>query len=77
MMQTDYKITAETFWLEALVVALIDLVLLLFLIWRIKPVRFRELKWPLAGTSGVAWGIFAVALLWGQWDLYYRHFYPD
>ena len=28
------------------------------------------------GSSAVLWGIFAAAVLWGFWDIYYRYFFP-
>jgi hypothetical protein len=72
----ETKLTSEMFWLGALVAALVDMVLVLLLALCVKPVRFRQLTWALTGTSTVLWGIFAMACLWGFWDLYYRHFYP-
>jgi hypothetical protein len=62
---------------KALVLAFIDLGLVLFLVWRIQPARFRQITWALAGASAIFWGIFATILLWGFWDWYYSYFYPD
>jgi hypothetical protein len=55
---------------------LIDAAFILLLAWRIKPVRFRELRWPLAGTAALSWSIFGLALVWIFWDSYYQYFYP-
>jgi hypothetical protein len=72
----DTKLTSETFWLGALLAALIDVGFVLLLVLCIKPARFRQLTWTLTGTSAVLWGVFAAACLWDFWDLYYRYFYP-
>lgn len=76
-MPPDLNPISEAFWQRALLAMLIDVVLVLLLLWRIKPTGFRELKWVLVGTSGIFWAIFSIALLWGFWDSYYRHVYPD
>ncbi len=70
-------LSSEIFWTEAVLVALVDLGVVFVLIWRIKPAQFRALKWEVTGVSGIAWGIFAVALLELFWDLYYRFIFPD
>jgi hypothetical protein len=77
MTATDLKLGSELFWQGALLAMLIDLVLVSLLLWRIKPTGFRQLKWVLVGASAIYWGIFGYALLWGFWDSYYCHFYPD
>ncbi len=56
--------------------ALLDAALLLLLTWRIKPVRFIELKWPLAAAAALFWGGFAFFLVQVFWESYYRYFYP-
>lgn len=61
---------------KTLVIAFLDLSLLLFLAWRIRPARFRQLTWALVGAAALFWGIFATILLWGFWDWYYSYFYP-
>ena len=55
---------------------LIDAAFVLLLIWRIKPRRFRALKWPLAGTAAIFWSIFGIVLVRMFWETYYQHFYP-
>jgi hypothetical protein len=77
MIPPAYDLTSEIFWQGALFAALIDAVLVLLLLWRIKHTHFHELKWVLVGTAAICWGIFGMALLWGFWDSYYRHFYRD
>lgn len=48
----------------------------LLLAWRIKPARFRQLTWALAGASAIFWSILWIAVLWAYWDLCYRHIFP-
>jgi hypothetical protein len=63
-------------WVSAGVVVLVDVALILFLTWRVKPSRFRELKWALAGTAALLWSAFAVVRVAVFWNDYYRYFYP-
>ncbi|MGB8644729.1 MAG: hypothetical protein WCF84_05795 [Anaerolineae bacterium] len=77
MPSSDLNLTSEILWQSALFTALIDLALVLFLLWRIKPRTFHELKWAIVAVSSISWGVLAVALLYGFWDSYYRYFYPD
>ncbi len=72
----NFRIPSEQFWLSAAVTAVVDAIFILILIWRIKPSRFRELRWTLVGTAAVLWSGFAVFLVSAFWDSYYRHFYP-
>ncbi len=71
------RLSSDIFWVEAGIVAVIDLALLLLLWWRIKPAQFRRLKWDLVAASGLGWGIFAVALLQIFWDWYYVYLFPE
>ncbi|MFQ6100399.1 MAG: hypothetical protein ACE5OS_04100 [Anaerolineae bacterium] len=76
MTPLDIKATSGLYWASTLIVALIDVGSVLLLAWRVRPARFRQLTWVLAGASAILWGISATALPWGLWDLYYCHFYP-
>ena len=51
-MQLPYNLSVSSnqFYWSAIVIALIDAALILLLVWRIKPARFRELRWMLVGT---------------------------
>jgi hypothetical protein len=68
------RLTSEDMWQSALVTALIDVILVTFLAWRINRERFHRLRWPLAVAAGLFWGIFAIALYQIFWDSYYRYF---
>jgi len=55
------------YWLCALVTALMDSAFVALLVWRLKLVFFRQLKWPLVIASGVFWfGLWS----WAMWDPY-------
>jgi hypothetical protein len=76
-MTTEIRATTELFWKSTIIVAAIDLVLVSVLAWRIKPARFRQLKWPIAAASLLFWsGMWSFAM-WGYWwDLAYRYVFP-
>lgn len=76
MLPENFRLTTEQFYMSALVIALIDAVLILLLAWRIKPARFRALKWWLVGSAAVFWSLFGFVLVRVFWDSYYRYFYP-
>ena len=58
-----------------LVVVVFAIALMSLLLWRIKPSRFRALRWQsFSLASGIFWGVFAVVLYQVYWDSYYRYF---
>ena len=64
------RLTSEDMWQSALVTALIDVILVAFLVWRINRERFHRLRWPLTVAAGLFWGIFAIGLYQIFWDSY-------
>ena len=72
----NLSITSEQFFWSGIVIAFIDAVLILLLVWRLKPARFKALNWTLVGTAAVFWSLFGVVLVWVFWGSYYRYFYP-
>ncbi len=60
----------------AAIIALIDVALVWLLVWRIKPDRFRRMRWPVAIGSAIFWGALGTIVIWGCWDVYYSAFYP-
>jgi glucan phosphoethanolaminetransferase (alkaline phosphatase superfamily) len=76
-MPENIKVLSEQFWMSSVVIAIVDVVFVLLLIWRIKPSRFRELKWTLVGTAAMFWSIFGVVLVLIFWDSYYHYFFPS
>ena len=73
----DIKITSEMLWLTALVTALIDVGLVLFLARRIERPRFRQLHWPVALAAGVFWVSYGLVLFALTWESFYAKFLPD
>ena len=75
-MPPDFRATSELFWSSAGATALIDAVLVSLLVWRVIPVRFRTLKWPLVLSTALFWsGMWTFALRWG-WTWNYRYIFP-
>ncbi|MGE5140158.1 MAG: hypothetical protein ACM3JD_11900 [Rudaea sp.] len=63
--------------LNALILALADLVIIYLLVRGQSPARFRALKWQIAAGALLFWSVLSAVLLWGFWDIYYRNFYGD
>jgi hypothetical protein len=75
-MPENLNILSNQLWTDSIIAFLIDAVFILFLAWRIKRNRFRELKWVLAGTAAVLWSIFGILLVSAFWEMFYQYFYP-
>jgi hypothetical protein len=73
----DIKMTSEMLWLTALVTALIDVGVLLFLARRIQRPRFRQLHWPVAFAAGIFWVSYGFVLFALTWESFYAKFLPD
>ena len=73
----DVVITSEMLWLSALVTAVMDVGLVLFLARRIRPSRFRQLHWPVVLASGVFWMGYGLTLFATTWGSFYAWFLPD
>ncbi|MBC8492536.1 MAG: hypothetical protein H8D43_02025 [Chloroflexi bacterium] len=73
----DIKMTSEMLWLTALVTALIDVGVILFLARRIQRPRFRQLHWPVAFAAGVFWVSYGLMLFALTWESFYAKFLPD
>ncbi len=76
-MPPDLKLASDIFWRGALLFAIVDLFLIALLLWRIKPAHFDDLKWPLAFTAAIFWGLLGTIMVWCFWDSFYRYFYPE
>jgi hypothetical protein len=63
--------------MSAVVIAIVDVIFILLLIWRIKASHFHQLRWTLVGTAAIFWSIFAIFLVSVFWEPYYRYFYPS
>jgi hypothetical protein len=73
----DVKVTTRILWQGTLIFALIDIVFISILKWRIKPEAFGHTKWTLVITTGVFWSLlFLVLMSWIFWDPVYHHVFP-
>jgi hypothetical protein len=70
------KILSGQLWIDSLIVSFVDVALLSLLVWRINPLRFRQLRWTLVGTAAVFWSIFGIVLVLAFWEIYYQYFFP-
>jgi hypothetical protein len=73
----NIKMTSEMLWVTALVTALIDVGVILFLARRIQRPRFRQLHWPVALAAGIFWVSYGLTLLVLGWESFYAKFLPN
>jgi len=78
ILPNEVKVTSEVLWKGAVIFALIDIVFVSVLSWRIKSERFRQIKWTLVITMAIfftlIWGILASSVFW---DSVYHYFFPE
>lgn len=48
----------------------------LLLAWRIRPERFRQLKWALVVAAVIFWSTLWAWVLWSFWDCCYSYVFP-
>ncbi len=76
-MPEDFKATSELYWASAAVAALIDVGFVSLLTWRIRPTRFRQLKWCLLGAGVIFWCLLWADMLWiCCWEWCYAYVFP-
>jgi len=68
----DLQITDSGILIMTVVCAVLSAVIVVPLVRVFSNDLFGAAKWPVTITSGVVWGIFAVGLIVGFWDLYYQ-----
>ena len=76
MLPDDFKITTEMLWQGALIFALLDVVYVPVLVWRVKPESFRRVKWVLAVTAGLVWFAIWRWAIRNFWETVYIHVFP-
>ena len=75
-MSEDIKITTELLIKGAAIFALMDLVFVSLLAWRLKQEKFLRLKWPLVIAAAVIWyGIWSWAI-GNFWEPVYSYVFP-
>ena len=75
-MPFQFRLTSAMFWWSALVLLIVDIGFLMFLVQRIDPGRFRQLRWPLASASAIVWSVLWTAALWAYWSLWSSYVFP-
>lgn len=73
----DIQVTSEMLWWSALVTALLDVGLVLFLARRIRRDRFQRLHWPVVLAASVFWASYGLLLFALTWESFYARFLPD
>ena len=73
----DIQVSSEMLWWSALVTALIDVGVVLFLARRLQRPRFRQLHWPVVVAAGAFWLSYGLLLFAATWQSFYARFLPD
>jgi hypothetical protein len=73
----DIKISSEALWLCALVTALVDVWLVLWLVRRVSRDRYRRLHWAVVVAAAVLWVSYGLLLFALTWESYYAKFLPN
>ncbi len=63
-------------WQNAAVFALVDLILVFLLAWRIPSGLFRQLVWPIAISTTIFWSLLWTVVLRVSWDWFYGYIFP-
>jgi hypothetical protein len=75
-MPAEIKITTELLFKAAGIFALIDIVYVPLLSWRLRREFFGQMKWSLAVTSGVVWWSIWNWAIGNFWETVYRYVFP-
>jgi hypothetical protein len=73
---SDIHLTSQNYWQGALVTGVISVLLAIPLILVFRNAEFKRAALAAGLSSGVVWGVMAVAAFTGFWELYYRYIYP-
>ena len=71
----NLEITETDILISTLIFACLASLLAIPLVLFFRNPLFAQARWPITIASGVLWGLFAVAMVFGFWDLYYRHIF--
>ncbi len=72
----DFKLTTQDVWGSTVAFALAGLLLLIPLVLVSHNDDFQRSALPIALTSAIVWGVFAIVAFWLDWDIYYQYIYP-
>ena len=73
--QNEIKITDNDMLTSTLVFAVLSSILVIPLILVFKNPLFEQAQLSITLSSGIIWGIFAIAAVFGFWNLYYIYIY--
>jgi len=73
----EAHVTSQQMWSVARVTAVIDIVFVAILIWRIKRTRFRQSLGPLVVVSAAFWTFTLWLPVWSYWTSCYGYIFPD
>ena len=77
MLTEDIIITTGILLKGAIIFAILDLVYILILVWRITPIFFFQIKWHLTIFSGIVWFGIWKWVLSAFWDSVYVYVFPS
>lgn len=74
---SEIRITTGLLLQGALFFAVIDVILVAGLAWRIRPAVFRQLRVPVIITTAVFWWLLWFVVLNLFWEIVYRYLFPQ
>jgi hypothetical protein len=72
----DIKITTEILWQGTLMFAFLDFVFVSVLVWRVKPFRFKAMKWFLVIVTFIFWTLIWFWAISNFWETVYGYLFP-
>jgi hypothetical protein len=72
------QVTSELYWIATFVTAIIDVVFVTVLAWRIRSERFRHMKNFLAGSAILYWAGLWTSVMTSRfiWETCYQYIFP-
>ena len=78
MAPTELRATSELFWKATLGVGIADVIFVALLAWRLRPERFRQMKWSLGAAATIIYGALWTWAMWSfTWELAYRYIFTE
>jgi len=73
----DFRITNEMLWQGTLMFVLLDIVFVSVLVWRVKPFRFKAMKWLLVTITFIFWTLIWFWAISNFWETVYGYLFQD
>ena len=74
---TDIKLNSRDIHISTVVFVVADILVLIPLFWVSRNNTFQGFSNSITIASMIFWGVLAVGLVLGAWNLYYQYIYPD